>query len=403
VKGELELADRPAGLELPERVDFEPRHAGRLAFQGVAREPGVYRLSARIGTLSAESNPLVVSANAPRVLWGDLHGHSNYSDGTGLPEDYFVYARDVSDLDVSALTDHDHWGVLPLATHPRMWEDIERATERFNDPGHFVTLLGFEWTNWIHGHRHVLFFGDRGDIRDALDPDVGTPDALWRSLDGQRAMTIAHHPAGGPVPTNWDFAPDPRFETLVEIVSIHGSSEAEDTPGRIRKAHPGSYVRDALARGYHLGFIGSGDRHDGHPGVYQVDPIQGGLAGILAEERTREAVWDALRARRVYATNGARIVLRLELAGRPMGAEVSLASATPGPLPLSLSVVAEAPLDRVDLIRSGAVVERIDAEGRLQLDLQRELEGIAPGEYVYVRVVQRNLGTAWSSPVYFVD
>ena len=39
-----------------------------------------------------------MSANGPRILWGDLHGHSNFSDGTGLPEDYFVYARDVAAL-----------------------------------------------------------------------------------------------------------------------------------------------------------------------------------------------------------------------------------------------------------------------------------------------------------------
>jgi len=32
------------------------------------------------------------------------------SDGTGTPEDYFAYARDVAALDVIALTDHDHWG-----------------------------------------------------------------------------------------------------------------------------------------------------------------------------------------------------------------------------------------------------------------------------------------------------
>ena len=73
---------------------------------------------------------------------------------------------------------------------------------------------------------------------------------------------------------------------------------------------PGNTVRDALERGYRLGFVGSGDSHDGHPGlVHLASGGSGGLAGILAKARTREAVLEALRARRVYATNGPRIVL----------------------------------------------------------------------------------------------
>ena len=68
--------------------------------------------------LSAESNPMLVTREGPRILWGDLHGHSNFSDGTGLPEDYYRYARDVAALDVAALTDHDHWGIPFLDAAP---------------------------------------------------------------------------------------------------------------------------------------------------------------------------------------------------------------------------------------------------------------------------------------------
>jgi hypothetical protein len=105
--GDIEI-DVPDGLELARRATLAEGAGGRLTLEGVAREPGVYRVSARLRDLSAQSNPLVVSAEGPRVLWGDLHGHTNYADGTGVPEDYFVYARDVSALDVAAITEHDH-------------------------------------------------------------------------------------------------------------------------------------------------------------------------------------------------------------------------------------------------------------------------------------------------------
>jgi hypothetical protein len=193
---------------------------------------------------------------------------------------------------------------------------------------------------------------------------------------------------------------------VTEIVSIHGSSEAADSPNPIYRPVEGNFVRDALARGYPLGFIGSGDRHDGHPGAYQVDPPQGGLAAILSEERTREGVFAALRARRVYATNGPRMLLRFALAGHGMGSEVSVAAeGSDGRLSGSLfvHVVAEQPLHRVELIRSGELVDGVLTEGQLEVTLQREVEDLRPGEFLYVRAVQEDEGTGWTSPIFVTD
>ena len=400
--GDLHWEERPAGLELPESVRVEAADRGAVWIEGVAREPGLYRLALRAGDRLARANPLQVDARAPRVLWADLHGHSGLSDGTGTPEDYYTYARDVSALDVAALTDHDHWGMQPLAEHAELWERIRAATRSFHDPGRFVTLLGFEWTSWIHGHRHVLWFGDAGAVVDSLAEASDSPEELWAALDaqGETALTFAHHPAGGPVAVNWDVPPHPRYEPVTEIVSIHGSSEAADSPGPIYDPVPGHYVRDALDRGYRLGFVGSGDSHDGHPGAYGRDPVEGGVAAILAEERSREAVLQALRERRVYATNGPRILLRTALDDVPMGGTLELA---PGELrsgALFVRAVGVEPLDRIELIRSGRVIDGLDLEGQLEVALHREVEGLTAGEYVYVRVVQRDGGAAWSSPIF---
>jgi len=103
---------------------------------------------------------------------------------------------------------------------------------------------------------------------------------------------------------------------VTEIASVHGSSEAEDTPRKVYASVPGNFVRDVLQRGYRLGFVGSGDSHDGHPGLVHLgNSGSGGLAAILADDATREAVHAALCARRVYATNGPRIFLNVTLDG----------------------------------------------------------------------------------------
>src|SRR5262249_60401102 len=53
-----------------------------------------------------------------------------------------------------------------------------------------------------------------------------------------------------------------------------------------------------------------------------------------------------------------------------------------------------------DIVRSGEVVESVDAQGRVEIAFDRPLSGLRAGEYVYVRAVQEDDGAAWSSPVY---
>jgi len=396
--GEVLLEEIPDGIEAPSRVIFSPQHSGSRQVPVGVRSEGVFRLRARgPGALVAESNPMVVRASSARVLWADLHGHSAYSDGTGLPGDYLAYARDVAALDVVALTDHDHWGLPFLDQSPRLWHEISQAVAEIHEPGRFVALLGYEWTSWTWGHRHVLFFSDGGEVYSSLDPRYDEPHELWAVLRGRAAVTIAHHSAGGPIAVDWSVPPDPELEPVTEVASVHGSSEAVDAPDPIYDRVPGNFVRDVLGRGHRLGFVGSGDGHDGHPGLAQLNAASGGLAGIIASERTRGAVLEALRARRVYATNGARVVLEVHLGGLHMGSSVP-----PGDHIVSVRAAAPGANERVDVVRSPGPVESVPVEDVREISLELEVEGLRSGEFLYVRVVQSDGGAAWSSP-FFVD
>jgi hypothetical protein len=415
--GDVVLLSVDAGLELEPRVRLAPEARGLASVPVRVTAEGVHRLLAQavpdplppgfpsdFAGWQAESNPLEASARAPRILWADLHGHSNLSDGSGTPEDYLAYARDVAALDVIALTDHDHWGMLKLDAHPALWERIAAATRAANEPGRFVTLLGYEWTSWIHGHRHVLYFADDGDVLSSVDERFESPVDLWAALRarGTPALTFAHHSAGGPIATNWDIAPDPELEPVTEVSSVHGSSEAANSPGRIYAAIRGNFVRDALDRGYRLGFVGSGDSHDGHPGLAQLNGQNGGLAAILCEDLTREAVLAALRERRCYATNGARIILRAALGQARMGTALPAPEPDAAPLSLFVHAIGTAPLARIELIRAGAVAQEADCAGAWDFSTAFDVAGLVKGEYVYVRVLQSDRGTAWSSP-FFVE
>ncbi len=401
-EGQVSLLAVPEGLELPATVEFSSSDGGLRAVEIRAREKGVYRLGASArderGEFTAETNPLLVEQDIAPIRWGDLHGHSNFSDGTGLPEDYLRYARDVAGLDAIALTDHDHWGMLPLDQYPELWAEIQAATERFHSPGRFVTILGYEWTNWIHGHRHVLYFGEPGPVLSSIDERYETPAQLWDALRGQPVLTFAHHSAGGPIATNWEYAPDPVLEPVTEVASVHGASEASDAPQPINDPVPGNFVRDVLARGYRLGFIGSGDSHDGHPGlVHLFSPYMGGLAAILTKDLTREGIRSALAERRCYATNGPRILLRCALDGKRMGSSLPPRE---GPALLYVRAIACAPIAYIELVRGAAVVETRAGEEHWDVETAFEPTDLKAGEYLYVRVIQTDGGAAWSSPFF---
>lgn len=416
VKASLRLSQRPEGWELPDSLPIEQ---GRASLRFACPDPGILRLKGRVELdgllLEDEANPLWIGPDTPRVLWADLHGHSNLSDGTGTPEDWFRYARDVALLDVAALTDHDHFGVLFLDQHPDMWKGIQEVVEQFHEPGRFVAVLGYEWTSWIHGHRHVLYFTDRAPLLSSLDPKHTTPRQLWDALRGQPALTFAHHTAGDPVATNWSFAPDPELEPLVEVLSVHGSSEARDAPRTVRGARDGYFVRDQLVRGSRLGFIGSGDSHDGHPGLAHRSPMYGarearggqerqlgtgGLAAILCESRTREAVLESLRAKRTYATSGPRALIQARIGEHQPGGEVDPATSA---LILEVEAVADGAFERLDLITSWDGVRSMDLAGQRRFQGSFDLYGYRPGAWCYLRFLQTDGGQIVTSPFYFVD
>ena len=396
-EGALHL-ELPVGLEGPTELAIPAAARGVAHAELHAARSGTFVVHANgPAGLVAESNPLVIDPNGPLVLFGDIHGHSGSSDGTGTAEDYYRYARDVAALDVAALTDHDHWGAPFLDESPEHWREIEETTQRFYEPGRFVTILGYEWTSWIYGHRHVLHFEETAPIRSFVDESFDTPTKLWAALRGTAALTFAHHSAGLPIATDWSVPPDPELEPVTEIASIHGSNESADTQYPVMGMIPGNTVRDALTRGYRLGLVGSGDSHNGHPGLVQLPSNEsGGVAGILATARTREAVLEALRARRVYATNGPRIVLQVKVDGAPMGSSLRAGAGHR----VLVRAMGTQEIRRVELVTSEGVLWRMPGHGRA-FRFESELPVFERGSWFYARVWQSHGGVAWSSPFFF--
>jgi hypothetical protein len=377
----------------------EPGGRKALSFDYTPPREGIYFFEASGPSgLSGRSNVLLCQKGAPRLkrYFGDIHGHSRLSDGTGTPEAYYRYAREVSGLEFAALTDHSDYGTIHI--QGKVWQRIVEAAGQANDPDRFVTFLGFEWTNWEYGHRNVYYRDGNGPVFRAMDPESDTPEELWKLLEPHEFMTVAHHVGGGPVPTDWDVIPGSR-EWLVELCSVHGSSESYEGRGRIYRPVKGRFVKDALLRGYKLGIIGSGDTHDGHPGQRTTGAAAGGLMAVYSPELTREALWEAFRKRQVYATSGPKIILHFQVAGAPMGSQVTWPS-TGGKIPLAVRAAGCAPITDVEVLRDGDPVFRWGGAEDQVLFFPKDPAPPAGEHWYYARVTQRDGNMAWSSPVW---
>jgi hypothetical protein len=352
--------------------------------------------------------PIVVAhSGGPQLFWGDLHWHTNVTDGSRSPREGYHYARHVAGLDFTACLDHDFTrfhGCLDAES----WRDQVHLARETHDPPAFVTLVGYEWT-WGGGDRSVYFRGDDGVFLPVTS--YPTPEALWAALPEGQAITVPHHPVGGRLapPVDWDHH-DARFQKSVEIYSMHGDAEKEETPlgakpreGRDQRlVERKGNVQRALARGIDFGFIASSDHHLAAPGSpvrvgNLAIPAGPGLCGAWLPENSREAVFDAIADGRTYGTTGPRI--RIELT--PAWDESGRLQAVDG------FVVGSAELEEVAWVgvhdtETGKMPElgKVATSGRVA-----RFHWTPPAESsdlrsVYLRVVQKDQNRGWASPIW---
>jgi hypothetical protein len=330
------------------------------------------------------------------VLFGDLHQHTAHSDGCGSAEDLWIAARDRRGLDFAAVTDHDRFCRRSLG--PATWQYLCQVADDFDEPGRFAAVRGYEFTGARHpgpGHKCV-YFGDSAPER-VPDKEVAAVFAAAREHGG---IAVPHHVGW----TGGDFGRhDPAVQPVWELCSVHGCYEREGgcagRPPRADAVVPGQFIRDALDAGLRFGFIASTDHHglDWHHGIApRRNPLTCGLACVIDAEPTRDGILAALRARRCYGTSGARIHLRVEVDGAPMGSE--LPADCGGEILVEVDSGEGAPVARVVLVTRES--ERVLGGGRdPALAVRTEVPAAdRPGAYFYVRVELADGEQAWASP-----
>ncbi|ERL46538.1 Protein-export protein SecB [Candidatus Micropelagos thuwalensis] len=283
--------------------------------------------------------------------------------------------------------------LLPEDFNKSAWSKLLDFAERYNEPGVFSALIGFEWTSMINGdnlHRVVVYRDGMSKAQKMLPfsaLDSPDPEDLWKFMGkyeqstGGQVIAIPHN---GNVSNGVMFsdkrvdgsdfdasysAKRQKWEPLYEVTQVKGDAEAHPylsptdeyadfetwDQGNLRmepkdkKMLQGEYARAALKNGlvlsnkygtnpFKFGLVGGTDTHnalstsddenfygkfvDSLPSEERTSSSLGdrlwdnwrlsasGYTAVWAKENTREAIFDALKRREVYATSGPRILLK---------------------------------------------------------------------------------------------
>jgi len=329
-------------------------------------DEGVHRLRVSATErldLDTTTNPVRCrNADQRPTYWGDIHGQSGETVGTGTIQEYFQYLRENAHLDFGSHAAND------FQITDTFWETVQDQVQENHDPGDFVTFLCYEWSpnTTVGGDHNIYFKGDEEEIHrssswqiaEGYDKHEGTHPVseLYEAYEGRDDVLVIPHQGGRPAVLD-DL--DPELTPFIEIMSVWGIFEW--------------FGQDALEKGYDVGFIGGSDDHTGRPGAsYPTNkadwsfPIKGPIMAAKATELTRESLWDAFTDRRVYGTTGARIFLDTRIDGVPMGGETAVS----GPTTIDVEVNGTAPIRQLDLFRGSERVASqsfVDGDDRIEI------------------------------------
>ena len=350
--------------------------------------------------------------------FGQLHSHTQYSDGAGSLEsalDYVKKLPDSANVDFVAFTDHSNYFDKSGAANPEgalydmslasvasqnLWNEYKNAVAAFNteNAGSMVAIAGFEMT-WSGGPGHINTFNTPGIVsRNNTTLNNKTKDAglqayykLLSQTEGVDSISQFNHPGttfGNFIDFGyWDAVVDTRMY-MVEV----GNGEGQIGAGGYYPSYE-QYIM-ALDKGWHVAPTNNQDNHKGRWGN-----ANDARDVILTDDFSESGIYAALRARRMYATEDKNLELDYTVNGNMMGSIIDV------PEKLNFEISFNDP-DRTDsiakvelVVNSGKVAYTWDSaadltKGSVSVELAPEYT------YYFVRVTEADGDLAVTAPVW---
>jgi len=355
-----------------------------------------------------------------QLYFGQLHGHTQYSDGAGSLDSALSYIKNLPDsanVQFVAFTDHSNYfdpkndpnveaalydtSLVKDSDASHSWKTYKDTIAQFNEDnaGSMVAIGGFEMT-WSGGPGHINTFNTPGIVsRNNKTLNNKTDDAgmkayytLLSQTEGANSISQFNHP-GTTFGNFKDFSYwNPVIDSRMYMVEV-GNGEGQIGAGGYYPSYE-QYIM-ALDKGWHLAPTNNQDNHQGKWGN-----ANDARDVILTDNFTEEGIYDAIRALRMYATEDKNLELGYTVNGLMMGSSIKT---VPGKLDIEVSVYDP---DRTDsiakvevVVNSGKVAHVWDdpaefKSGTLSVTLAPEYS------YYFIRVTQKDGDLAVTSPVW---
>lgn len=351
--------------------------------------------------------------------FGQLHSHTQYSDGAGSLENALAYIKalpDSANVDFVAFTDHSNYfdsknnpnveaalydtSLVKDSDPSHSWATYKNTVAAFNaaNAGKKVAIAGFEMT-WSGGPGHINTFNTPGIVsRNNTTLNSKTKDAglqayykLLSQTEGVNSISQFNHPGttfGNFIDFGyWNAVVDTRMY-MVEV----GNGEGQIGAGGYYPSYE-QYIM-ALDKGWHVAPTNNQDNHKGRWGN-----ANDARDVILTDDFSESGIYAALRARCMYATEDKNLEIDYTVNGNMMGSIIDV------PEKLNFEISFNDP-DRTDsiakvelVVNSGKVAYTWDSaadltKGSVSVELAPEYT------YYFVRVTEGDGDLAVTAPVW---
>ncbi len=341
-----------------------------------------------------------------QLYFGQMHSHTSYSDGAGTAAEAFSSVRNLDqaawNMDFLSVTDHSNSfdcvsTVGRLADTPTgtEWNEGKQLARDITD-ANFVGIFGYEMT-WSNGLGHINTFNTPG-YQARTQKDYSTySTALQNYYAELKTVPTSISQFNHPGTTFGDFSDfahyDEEIDQLITLIEVGNGEGAIGSSGYFPSYE---YYTRALDKGWHVAPSNNQDNHKGGWGTANT-----GRDVVLVDELSEEAIYDAMRNYRVYATEDLNLEIYYTFDGNIMGSILGADSYAAGDT-AEIAVALNDPNDEA------ATVEVIVNGGRSLQSQSVSGNGTAtftienPGDYsyYYIRVTQADGDIAVTAPVW---
>lgn len=327
------------------------------------------------------------------LYFGQLHAHTDISNGAGSVEEAFQYASQVDGLDFFAVTDHSDsfdnadMGAIDAdgADISADWAAGKQAAASVTGED-FVGLFGFEMT-WPEDKQlgHISTFNTPGwQTRDQADFE-NVPTALENYYKALASVPGSVSQFNHPDTVHGDFERfdhySPQYDAVVSLLEVAGEDGVVDC----------EYYDLALDKGWHVAPTNNQNNHKGQWG----DASEARTV-VLAKDLTEESLYAAMKDRRVYATQDSDLAIYYELNGTVMGS--ILPKSEEAEITVFLSDPTDEAIGNVEVVTDGGAVlvgEYVETPSQVL-----ELSASGGHSYYYLRITQPDGDVAVTAPVW---